>query len=116
MTSNADGTTITIEDNTIPVDEFEGAMNEILDAGTQLTFDLGVPRRGGPDFATLKITGQLPVTRNLLYSEHVTVQIVDRVGEVLAEAPATVGYPTFKDHYDKSGGKTIERVHTAALD
>jgi hypothetical protein len=33
----------------------------------------------------------------------------------LAEGNAGVGYPAFKDHWDKQGGKTVERIHTATL-
>ena len=88
----------------------------LFDAPSQLSFDLGTGRRATPDFATLKIAGQLSVSENLLYAQTVHVTVTDHHGEVLTEGSATVGYPAFKDHYDKYGGKSVERIHTATLD
>lgn len=82
----------------------------------QLSFDLGTGRGDSPDFATVKVGGQLGVERNLRYAEPVTVTITNRHGEVIAEASATIGYPAFKDHFDKYGTKTVERIHTATVD
>lgn len=83
--------------------------------GENLSFDLGTGTRDNPDFATVKISGQLTINRDLLYGQYVKVQLVDHAGEVLAEGNAGVGYPGFKDHWDKQGGKTVERIHTATL-
>ena len=82
----------------------------------QLSFDLGTGRRDSPDFATLKIPGQIRVQRDLHYQEGVTITITDAHGEVIASAAATLGYPVFKDHFDKHDTKTVERVHSATLD
>ena len=84
--------------------------------GEQLSFDLGVSRTNRPDFATVKISGSVLIGRDLRYRESVTVKVVDQHGEVVCEAPATVGYPAFKDHFDKDGGKRVERIHTAKID
>jgi hypothetical protein len=102
----------------IPVEDFNAAADAAAARlrGEQLSFELGVGRKDAPDFATVKIAGSLTIERDLRYMEHVTVTVVDRFGEVVAEAPATVGYPGFKDHFDKTGGKTVERLHVATLD
>lgn len=103
----------------IPLDEFSERADAAIDRlrSGQLSFELGTGRRDAPDFATLKIAGQLGVTEDLLYGQPVTVRVIDqRSGEVIAEGSAVVGYPSFKDHFDKHGGKTVERLHTATLE
>lgn len=88
---------------------------QLFEAPSQLSFDIGAPRRSSPDFATLKIGGTLGVTRDLLYQEHVTVTVTDAHGEVIATQPATIGWPAFKD---KTTGELTftERAHTATVD
>lgn len=88
----------------------------LFDAPSQLSFNLGTGRRDAPDFATVKIAGQLDVSKDLLYGQSVTVTVTDHHGEVIAEGAAAVGYPAFKDHFDKHGGKTVERIHTATIE
>ena len=103
----------------IPYSEFEhladAAIGRLRDENTQLSFDLGAGRGGRPDFATVKIAGALTVERDLRYCEHVTITVADMHGEVLCEQQATVGYPAFKDHWDKDGNKSVERLHTATI-
>lgn len=87
----------------------------VLGSG-QLSFALGTGRKDAPDFASLKIAGQLAVEKDLLYGQPVTIMVTDSHGEVIAEGSAAVGYPAFKDHFDKHGGKTVERMHVATLE
>lgn len=122
-TTTDEQTTVSIEGEgfstgPIPMDEFNQAADEAARRlqSEQLSFDLGVSRTNRPDFATVKVSGSLLVGRDLSYREPVTVKVIDQGGEVVAEAPATVGYPAFKDHFDKDGGKRVERIHAAKID
>jgi hypothetical protein len=121
--STDEQTTVTIEGEgfstgPIPMDEFNEAADRARDRlrVEQLSFDLGVSRTNRPDFATVKISGSMLIGRDLRYREPVTVKMVDQYGEVVCEAPATIGYPAFRDHLDKDGGKQVERIHTAKID
>lgn len=95
-------------------DAIDGARDRLQ--APQLSFELGTGRRDNPDFATLKISGQLAVDQNLLYGAPVTITVTDPGGEVIATGSAAVGYPGFKDHFDKLGSKTVERLHTATIE
>lgn len=125
-TPTIDDTTMTIrtadgtETGPFMIDDLDNARERLRaehdDAPSQLSFDLGMGRRDSPDFATLKVSGSLSVTEDLLYGQHVTITVTDHHGEVLSQETATVGYPAFKAHFDKYGTKTVERIHAATID
>lgn len=88
-----------------------------LRSESQLSFNLGTGRGLAPDYATLKIKGDMPVKVDLLYGQAVSIQVIDRrSGEMIAEADAGILYPTFVDHFDTHGSRIIERKHTASID
>jgi hypothetical protein len=89
--------------------------DQLFDAPSQLSFDLGAGRKDAPDFASLKITGDIGLVADLKRRQNVTVTVTDHLGEVIATRPATITGIAFKDKTDKYG-TTTERVHTASLD
>jgi hypothetical protein len=86
-------------------------IDQLFDAPSQLSFNLGAGQGNTPAFASLKISGSLRVPRDLLVGEHVSVRIVDANGELIATAEATVDWPSFK-----TKDTLTERIHTAAVD
>lgn len=79
----------------------------------QLTFDVGGKT---PDFASLKISGGMSLTRELRKGEPVAVRIIGPDGELIAEGDGYIASVGFKDKRNKFGDvESTERTHTARL-
>ncbi len=81
----------------------------------QISFDLGTRGDARPDFATVKIGGDLLVTHDIAVGEEVTVTVTDRHGEVIAEGKAVCDWPRFKTTIDKHDIATTERIHPVKI-
>ncbi len=88
----------------------------LFDAPSQLSSDIGAGRKDAPDFATLKVTGDIGLVADLKRRQNITVTVTDHLGEVICSRPATVTSIQFKDKTDQHGVTTTERIHVAAVD
>lgn len=71
---------------------------------------------GGELYGSLKISGSLPVLRDLNDGDEVTVTVHGADGEVLTSSAATIAPPAFKPVTVTNIGRVgTERVHTAKL-
>ncbi len=100
----------------IPVDEFGDAVDAAAARlrNRQLSFDVGVAG-GQPDFASLKISGDLGIGQDLKRRRSVQVSVTTEDGELLAQASGVVTGIAFRDKEDKHGNVTVERIHTITL-
>lgn len=80
----------------------------------QLSFNTG--QRGEPDYASVKISGSLPVDRDLLKGQGFYVRVVTLGGEFITEGMFACTNLAFPDKTDKDGVTTTERVHTLSVD
>lgn len=79
----------------------------------QLSFDVG---GATPDLASVKVTGDMPVDRDLRKGDqlHITVTTLD--GEVVASRDGFVSAISFVDKLDKFGDvESTERAHKVTL-
>lgn len=84
--------------------------------GTLITLEVR-PRPGIEDpwlVASLKLKGELPISKDLHTGEELTVQVAGPDGEVIASGLFEVGLPAFKDIKAKGAGIIgTERAHSA---
>lgn len=81
----------------------------------QLTFEIAGIDKDNPEFGSLKLSGTIPLFKDLQRREAVQIVVTDSKGEVLVETSATVTAIHFKDEVDKRGDITTERIHTASV-
>lgn len=76
----------------------------------QLSFDVG---GGTPDFASVKVSGAMRLSRQLRKGEEVSIRLISPDGEIIAEADGHVSSVAFKDKRNKFGDvESTERAHT----
>jgi hypothetical protein len=98
----------------VPLEEFGERIGRARDGmrrGNQLSFDVG-SAGGSPDFATLKVAGELPLARDLKRQVEVIVTVSLDDGTVLTTGRRKVTGVHFKDVEDKHGAITTTRIHT----
>lgn len=91
-----------------------GGQTAIATPSLGLSFATG--QRGEPDYASVKISGALPVDRDLYKGQGFYVRVVTFSGELVTEALVACTNLAFPDKTDKDGVTTTERVHTLKVE